>query len=183
MISERAQHALTLMVVRAVKNSPLVIQGGPIEVHSVDKISHVPASRVVALTVATYAFRLTFLIHFSSDAATRTHFAAVNRMNAADMDESMFLDAIRECGNICCGSLNRDLVRLFPHIGMSTPNLLDRQCLAYLERLGRGVVQHFEPVSSSSAKFCITVCINDFDDLDFDGDFACAEDTGELEMF
>ena len=183
MISERAQHALTLMVVRAVKSSPLVIPGGPMEVHCVEKFTHLAASKVVVLTIATYSFRLTFLIHFTADAATRKHFATVTNTTVEDMDESSFLDAIRECGNICCGSLNRDLVRHFAHIGMSTPNLLDRQCLGYLERLGPGVVQHFEPVSSTTAKFCITLCINDFDDLDFDGDFAGAEDTGELEIF
>ena len=48
--------------------------------------------------------------------------------------EQAFFDAIAERGNICCGILNRDLGHYFPHMGLSTPNILDKECSSKLEK-------------------------------------------------
>jgi hypothetical protein len=183
MISTHAQQALQQMVGRAVQASPLQASGSTCTVVSEPALAHMPGERVVVLTIASYAFRLTFMIHFSPDEATFAHFAAVNRLALADMGEQAFVDAISECGNICCGNLNRDLARIFPHVGMSTPNIIDSRCVAYLDKLGQGHQQHFSVKQAGAPGFGISLCVNAFGPLDFQGDFAAAEETGELEMF
>jgi hypothetical protein len=183
MISSSAQQALQQMLSRAVLASPLVAAGANCSVVPEHTLSHLPAERMVVLTISSYAFRLTFLLHFSADEKTYAHFAAVNRLALAELGEQAFVDAISECGNICCGNLNRDLARLFPHVGMSTPNIIDRRCVAYLDKLGQGHQQHFAVQQTDGAAFAVSLCVNAYGPLDFVGDFAQAEQTGELEMF
>jgi hypothetical protein len=183
MISSQAQQAFQQMVDRAVQSSPLVVPGVLCTVAPEPELSRLGAQQVVVLTVSSYVFRLTLLIHFSPDEKTYAHFAAVNQLALAEMEEQSFIDAISECGNICCGNLNRDLARVFPHVGMSTPNIIDSRCVAYLDKLGEGYLQHFALQQTGGPSFGVSLCVNPFGPLDFAGDFAEAETTGELEMF
>jgi hypothetical protein len=183
MISSAAQQSIAQMVVRAIQASPLVHGDVLRTVDLLPDLGRVSSTQAAVLTVSSYVFRLTFMLHFADDAPTRQHFAAVARMAIQDFSEQDFRDAIRECGNICCGNLNRDLVRVFPHLGMSTPNILDRRCADYLGKLGAGHVQHFALLDGGGPQFAITVCVNAFAALDFTAELAEEEATGELEMF
>jgi len=183
MISNNARKSIDKMVERAIQASPLVSADAPRQIEAGVDLARIATEKMVALTVSSYVFRVTFLIHFSGDEATRAHFAAVNRVAVQELDDQAFNDSIRECGNICCGNLNRDLVRVFPHVGMSTPNIIDRRCIDYLGKLGQGYVQHFGLLGNTGPALAVTVCVNEFEDLDFSGDFEEAEATGELEMF
>jgi CheY-specific phosphatase CheX len=183
MISSRAQQAFQQMVGRAVQSSPLAASGRSCTLVPELDLARLNAEQVVVLTVASYAFRLNLLIHFSRDAKTYAHFAAVHRLAQEEMGEQTFVDAISECANICCGNLNRDLARHFPHLGMSTPNIIDRRCVAYLDQLGQGHQQHFAVHQPDGPVFAVSLCVNAFGPLDFEGDFAAAEATGELELF
>ena len=67
---------------------------------------------------------------------------------------------------------------------MSTPNLLDRNCLDYLETFDAGYVSHFEMRIGDSITMHASLCICDYADLDFIVDTTeSTEDNGELEMF
>ena len=183
MISSAAQQSFNQMVVRAIQASPLA-QGGVLRtVELLPELSQVHSTQAAVLTVSSYVFRLTFMLHFSDDAATRAHFAAIARVATDELQEQAFMDAIRECGNICCGNLNRDLVRVFPHLGMSTPNILDRRCADHLGRLGAGHLQHFALLGAGGPQFAVTLCVNAFSALDFTAELTQDEQTGELEMF
>jgi CheY-specific phosphatase CheX len=183
MISSTARQTFDRMVQRAILASPLIGADVQRSIEAGVNEESIQTQKAVVLTVSSYVFRLTLLIHFSEDEATRAHFAAVNRVAPQDLDAQAFMDSIRECGNICCGNLNRDLVRVFPHVGMSTPNIIDRRCMAYLGKLGQGYVQHFGLLGGEGPALAVTVCVNEFADLDFSAEFEEAETTGELEMF
>jgi hypothetical protein len=124
------------------------------------------------------------LIYFTPDSATKEYFAGINNMQASEMSEQSFHDAVAEYGNICCGILNRDLGQFFPHIGMSTPNIIDRNCSSYLNVLGCGHIQHFKATVNNNAQFHVSLCVSDYADLDF---VVKADEesvnTGELELF
>jgi hypothetical protein len=183
MISIAAQQSFNQMVVRAIQASPLV-QGDVLRtVELLPDLAQVRSTQAAVLTVSSYLFRLTFMLHFSDDAVTRAHFADPARVAADALQEQAFMDAIRECGNVCCGNLNRDLVRVFPHLGMSTPNILDRRCADHLSKLGAGHLQHFALLDGDGPQFAVTVCVNAFAVLDFTAELAEEEATGELEMF
>lgn len=138
---------------------------------------------IVLLTVSSYRFRLIVMIYFSDDAATREHFARVYRTPVCEMDRRAFLDAICECANMVVGTLNRDLALVFNSVGMSTPNIIDRNCAAYLNTLNFGYSQTFVAIVNSEKSFYATLGVTEFDDIDFIIDESSNEITGELEIF
>jgi hypothetical protein len=136
------------------------------------------------LTVSSYLFRLMVMFHFTPDAATFAHFAQLNHASVDEMSEQECMDAIAERGNLCCGILNRDLAAYFPHIGMSTPNVIDRHCAAYLKMLNCGHIQHFAIDIDQVTRLHVSLCVSDYADIDFTADTeAGGNNTGELELF
>jgi hypothetical protein len=184
MITQPAREGFDHLLTRALRASLTVSDEQSCDINVVPNLDHVEASTMVVLTVSSYLFRLIVMLHFSADQVTREHVARVNKIAPEDMSEQSFRDAIAECGNICCGILNRDLGPIFPHIGMSTPNLIDTRCAAYLDMLNCGHIQHFEVNIEQTPMFRVSLCVCDYADLDFVIDVNDAgADTGELELF
>ncbi len=141
--------------------------------------------KAVVLTIASDMFRLVLALHVRLDAEGKAHFARLNRVDAAEWSEQAFHDAVAECGNVCCGALNRELGRYFVNVGMSTPNLLDREALAYVEALGKGHRRLFQ-VNGLSVDFYATLFVAPFAPIDFRAEMEAQPDevdAGELEMF
>jgi hypothetical protein len=111
---------------------------------------------------------------------------------AADFSAMFFLhqdDAggdLAEQGNLCCGSLNRELNRRFPNLGMSTPCRLDGRSLEHLDLLDPGYVGHFVLERAGGAMHRATLCVCEHGDLDFDlppAPQVAEAEAGELELF
>ena len=140
---------------------------------------------VVMLTVSSYRFRVLLFVHFERDAATRRYLAALGGQDAQSLNDERCVDAMMERGNLCCGALNRELARFYPHLGMSTPCMLDGSSLEHLAALRPSVTRHYraEPAAGVCLRLTLAVCA--FADIDF----SIADDTtvvaagGELEMF
>lgn len=184
MISQHAKEGFDHILMQAMKSSLVSSSDDRCEVRILAESSEIKAKKTVILTVSSYLFRAIGLIHFTLNNPLKAHLAAINRANVEDMDEQAFLDVISECGNICCGSLNRELGNFYPHIGMSTPNVLDGNCLHYLQALDAGHVQHYEIRINDEITMHASLCVCDYADIDFTVDQTeSTEDTGELEMF
>jgi CheY-specific phosphatase CheX len=184
MISHHAKEGFDHLLMQAMKSSLVSSPDDHCEVRIIEDTGEIQARKTVILTVSSYLFRAMGLIHFTLDKPLKAHLAAINRAEVGDMDEQAFLDVISECGNVCCGALNRELGRFYPHIGMSTPNVLDGNCLRYLQALDAGYVQHYEIRINDAITMHASLCVCDYADIDFVVDKTeSTEDTGELEMF
>ena len=184
MISGRARNSFDQMLTQGIKASMGGSSPETCEVEVVANLNSIRETNVVMLTVASFLFRMSVLVYFSSDDVTRSHFARVNNVAPEDMNDQAFLDAIRECGNICCGTLNRELARVYPHVAMSTPNIIERECVNHLESLNGGHLQHFRATTAEGKQFHVTLCVRDYADIDFE--WAMQEETtaaGEMEFF
>lgn len=184
MISNRARSNFDQMLMLGIKASMGGASPEACEVEVISDLNSIRETNVVMLTVSSFVFRMSVLVHFSSDDETRNHFATINNVAAAEMSDQAFLDAIRECGNICCGTLNRELARVYPHVAMSTPNIIERECVDHLESLNGGHLQHFRASPSGDKQFYVTLCVRDYADIDFE--WAMLEETtaaGEMEFF
>jgi hypothetical protein len=143
-----------------------------------------PGRNVVILTVSSYLFRLVVLIHFDEGAATWSHFGG-------DVDGQRDLqvlhDRVSEFGNVVCGALNREIAKVFPHLGMSTPNVIDRHCVDFLGHLGVGFRHHLRVQLADGLVLHGRLAVCEYADIDFDLPAAAPEEveaeTGELEMF
>jgi len=184
MISNRARNSFDQMLMLGIKASMAGASPENCEISILADPRGIRESSVVMLTVASYLFRLSVMIYFSSDESTKAHFARVNNIDPSEMSDQAFLDAIRECGNICCGTLNRELARVCPHVAMSTPNIIERECVNHLESLNGGHLQHFRVTVDGGKQFHVSLCVRDYADIDFD--WAMVEETaaaGEMEFF
>lgn len=140
---------------------------------------------VVMLTVASSSFSLVLFLHFDTDAVSRAQMAALHGLDAAEMDAQAFEDALAETGNLFCGALNRELGRVFPLVGMSTPHRLDGHCVDHLALLRHGHVRHFRLGLDDGTQRVASYCVCAYGDIDFVPPPAPVEDVGvgELELF
>ena len=184
MITNNACESLDHLLLQGIKNCLTDRDSDSCDINVQHDLTGSHEPHLAVLTISSYLFRLMVLIHFSADDPTRQHMAKLSKSSLRDMNQQVFMDAICERTNMFCGSLSRDLSRDFPHIGMSTPNIVDRQCAAHLHLLNPGHKRHFKVQVNATAQFHVTLCVNSYDKLDFVVDKTAAEvGGGELEMF
>ena len=183
MISNRAQKNFDQMLTLGIKVSMGGTASSVCAIEPVTTLQDIKETHAVMITVASFLFRLSVLIYFSSDEATRRHFVGVgvDGDDPATTDDQVFFDAIRECCNVCSGALNRELATVFPHVAMSTPNIMERECGNHLEG---GHLQHFRATTDAGLQFYVTLFVRDYANVDFEWTMPEeTESSGELEMF
>ena len=171
---------------QSLQKSMAVMEQDRCEVAVTDASNGFSETNVVVLTSSSYVFRVMVLIYFNDNPETKTHFARRSGTSAAEMSQQEFVDALCEAANMCSGGFNRELGRFFPHIGLSTPNILERNCADHLNSLNPGLVRHFKVDINSATLFHASMCVCDYATLDFAYSPAAQEDTvadGELELF
>lgn len=184
MISQQAQVGFEFFVTNALKAAVVSSSDDRVDVTVLDDSSEIQEERMVLLTVSSYLFRAITMMSFTLDAGTRRHLAAIHRSTPEAMTEADYLDVIGEVGNIFCGALNRDLSHHFPYLGMSTPNVLERQCIDHLDELDASYIRYFRVVVNDEVTFHASLCVCDFADIDFQADTSVVEEShGELELF
>lgn len=93
----------------------------------VDESELLDEGRLVVLTVAGVSFRLLSYLVAPSDGGLASG-------SAQDED-----DFLCELGNVFCGAIKRRMVRVFPYLGVSTPNMLCGEHRAHLSALREGL--------------------------------------------
>ena len=138
----------------------------------------------VVLTVTCYTFRMMWVMLFSRDVATYAYLAGLRGKSVDDLSATQRADLLSECGNMCCGSINRDLGLVFPHLGMSTPITLPSGSLQHLDVLAFDQLRRYHLTDGNGISFRGLLGISDFGDLDFSPPpRAPAQASGELELF
>jgi len=183
MITERAKTSFDRLLVAALR-SGMASGGAGVRVGAIASLERIRENRIVILTVSSYLFRLLAVVYFKPDAATRAWFGRSEEGAPALSDEA-FLDRVAECGNVVVGALNRELGAFFPHVGMSTPNVIDKDCMQYADLLACSLTRHYEIVLEGGPTLFATMCVADYGLVDFhvNATAEAAVDTGELELF
>lgn len=143
---------------------------------------------LVVLTIASYVFRIVALFDFSRDAATAAHMARLVRSKTPEIDGQALDDAFAELVNMICGAVNRRLVDYFPHVGMSTPFVLEGSCSGHLATLDPAHVQSYRVQLDDAVGYGLTLCLCTARDSRFDfqvdrAEHADSASSGELELF
>jgi CheY-specific phosphatase CheX len=184
MISNHARNGFDHLLKRAIQSTMVASPNDVFEIAVIADPTEIKQTKIVILTVSSYLFRLMVLIHFTPDSSTKELFSRINHVEASEMSEQSLYDAIAECGNMFCGVLNRDLCQFFPHLGMSTPNFIDKNCSSYLNTLNPGHIQHLKVNINDTPLFHVSMCVSNYSDLDFVVNVnETVTHTGELELF
>jgi len=185
MITAQASHSLERLVCDSLYQALSSLSTDGFQITAVEKTGDFPESTVVLLTSSSYIFRMMVLIYFNQDAATRACFANGRSASTVQTPQD-FTDAMCEVANMCSGALNRELHGFFPHIGLSTPNILERRCADHLQALRPGWERHFEVEISGAPRFHASACLCDYGLIDFHyapPEHADAVGSGVLEIF
>lgn len=179
MISENVKQGIDFIFTKAAKSNLLVNSGDLIEITALPtgKVIETPEKNIVVLTISSYLFRLLTIFHVNPDKTTEAYFTK----SESGRD---FFEVFSEMGNMCCGAMNRDLGNYFPHLGMSTPYVLESKCIPFLKELRPNYVSQHKMVINGSITMHATLCMCSYAPIDFRVDMSIAEEeTGALEMF
>lgn len=179
MISERARRSVSQLFVNAARANLAMAPDDSVEIVALpdSRLIEPPEEALVLLTVASYLFRLLTIFHVAPKSPAAAYF---------DRSETgrPFADVFGEIGNMCCGAMNRELGRHFPHTGMSTPYVLASGCLPFLAELKPGHLAQHRVEINGTVMMHATLCLCAWGDIDFQVDAAAAEERGgELELF
>jgi hypothetical protein len=179
MISEQAKRSIDAIFVKAATTRLLPRNGSNIEVVLNDSARRHDALQphALVLTISSMTFRMLFVLHFADDRATRDCYLDPN----ADRD---LTEVLMEQVNLCCGSVNQQLVAHYPDLGMSTPYALSSRCIDFLDELKPDHVWDYELRIGDAARFDVTLCVCAKAEVDFSSDDAGeVQEEGELELF
>ncbi len=184
MIGARAKASFDRLMVSSLKTG-MPVAGASVEVSPYETPERIGAQKIVVLTVSSYLFRLMAILYFRRDADTRAYFNRTAGEGTPALGDDEFHDRVAECGNVFCGALNRELGAHFPHVGMSTPNIIDKDCMQYVDLLRCSLVKHYRIVLAGELTMYASLCVADYGTVDFHVDPAAVADvdTGELELF
>jgi len=182
MISKQAESGFEFIFKKSVLANMPTSADDCCEIEAVNDQEEINEDEFAVLTISSTYFRFLVLFHFKSNEATKSYFA-----KNADLEAeggNAFRDAFQEFCNICCGAMNRELHKNYHFLGMSTPYVLLRQCSPFISALDPGYVQRYRITINNALMLHATLCVCDYDDVDFEVDTrADDDDTGELELF
>jgi hypothetical protein len=178
MISDEARRSIGQIVEQAVCSRLRARDEAPMEMTHADLPQHratLPPHALV-LTISSLTFRLLFVLHFSDDDATRACYPSANR-------EQPLADVLMEHVNLCCGSINQQLVAHFPDLGMSTPFALSSRCIDFIDELRPDHVWSYALCPGGEARLAVTACVCAQATVDFAAGDMEEQGEGELELF
>lgn len=138
------------------------------------------------LTVSSQLFRLFVIIHFSKDRQSESFVSEVLGIPQNNLTEAAFYDYMGELGNAFCGYLKRELNKSVPHLGMSTPNRLGRDCIRYMTSLNSDLEHHAVAEYKGEPLFHASTYLVADQVLDYDIKQSFEEqetESGDLEFF
>jgi len=182
-ISDQARHVIDRIFGDAVRANLPMSPSDRVELGT----SRPPANRdapvpeVMVITSSSFLFRLLTVFDVDGNPQSAGYFSR-------GRNDVPLVESFAEVANLCCGAINRELSRYFPHLGMSTPYVLSGRCLDFLGDLKPQHVARYEVAINDSVRVGATLCLCGSATLDFTPSAVSAADsadadTGELELF
>jgi len=187
MISDRAKTGFNSILSRSLDEA-LRSEAHPTwKMRTSVKAADVTSPHGIMLTISSYGFRLIVVMHFSASKASVRYVADTLRVGSGELAKSRYDDFVSEISNNFCGVVKRELSAHYPHLGMSTPNRLDKESLRHVNAWHIDHEAHVKAQNDDGAEFYGSLFVSSFADMDFDPKSAAAEeeqvDAGALEMF
>lgn len=187
MISERAKTGFKNLLSRCLEES---LRSGAYPTWSIEPLSdgkEYEKQQFIMLTVSSYDFRMMVLLHFTRNASSHRYVAETLQLDPGSLEQSRYDDYLSEVGNTFCGAYKRELGKVFPYLGMSTPNLLFPECLQYIKTWPVEYETHLRAHDGDQAEFFGSLYIASSDAIDFDPQVLVSQvdemETGALEFF
>lgn len=180
MVSSRASDSFLVILQRALQRSVADPHGATLSLEPsvAGNQEQYPNTRLVVLTLASFSFRAVLMLEIQASEGARKYLH-----DSDDLD--LIAEHACEIGNLCCGSMNRDLAVTFQHVGLSTPYVLDGRCLQYVASLTPDHQVRYRVLINDEPAFHVRLCINAYQSINFAAAEAVEEQAsaGALELF
>jgi hypothetical protein len=178
-ISQQSSQGINYIFEKSVRKSLLLNSGDSCDIEQLHdgKGGDFKEMDIFVLTISSLLFRILTIFHISDDPETQKYFLKKTT-------EKSFTEVFSEIGNLCSGAMNQELLKYFPHLGMSTPYVLSGRSLPFLRELNPGYLSRHAITINDSVHLHATVCMCAYAPIDFTVDQTDVADTsGELEFF
>ncbi len=187
MISERAKNGFNSLLSRCLEESLRSSAYPSWTLEPVSDTKEIGNRQFIMLTVSSYDFRMVVLLHFSRNEPSLNYVAETLQLAPGALEQSRYDDYLSEVGNTFCGAYKRELGKYFPYLGMSTPNMLSAESLAYVKTWPVEHETHLRAQDGGQAQFFGSLYITSSGDIDFNPQELSSHveevETGALEMF
>lgn len=184
MISEQAKSSLDRLFRATITRHVREISEQDCTVESVSDSSEITEEEFALITLSSSVFKCLGVFHLNHTEQAIRFFKGMSSTAMDIFGQNEFRDSFLEFCNLCCGTLNRELHQYFPHLGMSTPYFLVRECSPFMPELNPGYSKDYRIILDSSFILHVSLYVCDFGAVDFTAHYSDnMEDTGELEMF
>lgn len=159
--------------------------GEMFEVKNVGSDLNSEVNEVIILTLSGHLFRMFITIIFVQNDKLNDLIRNVLSKSSAELDNAAFYDYLNEVGNVLCGSIKRNIQKVIPSLGMSTPNLLDVESFKYIEGLKIDYQGGYMISKDQMPLFYVNYYLKGYGEIDFIQTVQLEEevDSGELEFF
>lgn len=184
MIGLQARRSLDRMLEHGLRNALEDPGTRAVDIAPCDGFNPGRGARLVLLMIASHGFRVVIAIAFPDTPPTHALLAALGRLPDAEDPAAAFHDAIAETGNMCCGTLNRELGRFHTHTGMSTPYVIDSGSAPHVAGLRHGYSRNLRIGIGGGTWLHASLTVDAHEPMDFDwAPEPSPETAGELELF
>jgi hypothetical protein len=187
LIPEQAQAGLENLFLRHLGEALKTNAHTEWELESLDSVQEIKAHEFIILTISSYDLRTFVLLHFSKNASSTRYVSSALETAPHNLTEAAFYDFLGEVGNKFCGAFKRELGKVLPHLGMSTPNRLPHESLIHLQNLCCGYDTHVKVSTPDEIVVYASLYVSAYGQQEFRLDEIPLEveqvETGELEMF
>jgi len=153
-ISARSMQNLESAFHKAIKANLLREDDDSCEIASIESGSPDQYSerQLLLITISSFVFRLIVIFRIIDNPVTRAYYMRVNTTQQLD-------EVFAEVANMCGGSLSRELSYQFSHLAMSTPCVLNSQCMEFLDDLRPEYVARYGVTINDSVQLQATLCM------------------------
>jgi hypothetical protein len=134
--------------------------------------------KLILVTISSFKFRLMIIFHIGAEPSLLSYFGGHG--NQRSIEETFY-----EIANMCCGALNRDMIRDFKHLAMSVPYTLAGPCMEYIADVRPEYIASSTVTINGDVRVRLTLCMCCSAPVSFSATGAESEttDSGTLELF
>lgn len=127
--------------------------GEPWSVVEADTLKLDDCSQFSMLTISSFKFKTISLLHFSDDDWMHCYVQRCLNLKPEELTHSKFFDYINETANNFSGLIKRALYDVNKNLGMSTPNILQGNCMDFMNWSEDGDQVHAQALLNGHVAF------------------------------
>ena len=186
MITHDAKNGFNDMLKNCLSESLKTESHAKWSIKTLSDLNAIKEKEIYVLTISSYFFRVVLVLHFTNNAKTKSYVANALKVAPENMEQNRYYDFLGEIGNAFCGVYKRELGHYFPHLGMSTPNLLVSDTIQHLQEWSHEHEGFFEAKADDDTKFSASIFVSSYADVNFKYSSKSIDEdveTGALEFF